>query len=244
MWPIEMARPVLAAFREVTATAPDELTTWAHLLRFPAVPDVPEPLRGGAFVTVEVTFLGGAEEAERLLAPLRSLPAVWFDTLGTVPLAELGGIAAEPVDPMPTMELSGLLRDVDAELIDRLLASASGPGSPLMVVQLRHLGGALARGTGADGPTGALTEPYQLMCLGVPVTPEVAHAIGQTFLGVRASLDGHLTGRRTFNFLSDEDDPTSAFSPAVLLRLAAIKAAVDPHGTIRSNRPVSPVVAD
>ncbi|RNM11105.1 FAD-binding oxidoreductase [Nocardioides pocheonensis] len=239
LWPIEMARPVMTAFAEVTASAPDELTAWAHLLRFPPLPEIPEPLRGGSFVSVDLTFLGSAEEAERLLAPLRSLPALRFDTLGTVPLAELGGIAAEPVDPMPTMELSGLLRDFDEVTIDRLLAAAGGPDSPLVVVQVRHLGGALTRATDADGAAGALSEPYQLFCLGVPVSPEVAYAIGQAFAEVRTALGEHLTGRRAFNFLSDDHDPTSAFSPTALERLVAVKAEVDPHGTIRSNRPVN-----
>jgi hypothetical protein len=233
-----MARPVLTAFARITATAPDELTLWAHLLRFPPLPEIPEPLRGGAFVSVDVAFLGGADEAERLLAPLRSLPALRSDSLGTVALADLGDIAAEPVDPMPIAEMSGLLRSFDEVAIDRLLDAAGGPDSPLAVVQVRHLGGALARATEADGPTGALVEPYQVFCLGVPVSPEVVHAIGQTFAAIRAALADHLSGRRAFNFLADDEDPSGALSATALGRLSAVKAEVDPRGTIRSNRPV------
>lgn len=238
LWPVEMARPVLTAFARITATAPDELTLWAHLLRFPPLPEIPEPLRGGAFVSVDVAFLGGADEAERLLAPLRSLPALRSDSLGTVALADLGDIAAEPVDPMPIAEMSGLLRSFDEVAIDRLLDAAGGPDSPLAVVQVRHLGGALARATEADGPTGALVEPYQVFCLGVPVSPEVVHAIGQTFAAIRAALADHLSGRRAFNFLADDEDPSGALSATALGRLSAVKAEVDPRGTIRSNRPV------
>jgi hypothetical protein len=238
LWPIEMARPVLNAFREVTATAPEELTLWAHLLRFPPLPEIPEPLRGGAFVSVDVTYLGAAAEAEELLAPLRTLPAVWSDSLGTVPLDQLGGIAAEPVDPMPTMELSGLLSHLDREGIDRLLEVVGGPQGSLVVVQIRHLGGALTRADEADGPAGAIAEPYQLFCLGVPVTPEVAYAVQQSFHAVETALSEHLTGRRLFNFLADDDDPSTAFSPGSLARLEDVKAAVDPQNRIRSNRPV------
>jgi FAD/FMN-containing dehydrogenase len=239
LWPIEMARPVLTSFRQIAAAAPDELTLWAHLLRFPPFPEVPEPLRGGSFVSVDVTYLGGAEEAEALLAPLRSLPALRVDTLGTVPLDELGGICAEPVDPMPTMELSGFLSDVDDVAIDRLLRIAGGAESPLLVVQLRHLGGALTRAGEADGPVGAITEQFQLFCLGVPFSPEVAAAVAQTFGAVRTALAEHFSGRRAFNFLADDADPTSALSESALTRLAAIKRAVDPEGRFRSNRPVS-----
>ena len=41
MWPIEHAPEVLRAFQQVTASAPDELTVWFHLLRFPPHPGDP-----------------------------------------------------------------------------------------------------------------------------------------------------------------------------------------------------------
>jgi hypothetical protein len=239
MWPIEMAYPVLNAFAAITAEAPEELTLWSHLFRFPPAPMVPEPLRGRAFVSVDVTFLGSADDAERLLAPLRAIPAQFSDSLATVPLAELGGIAAEPVDPMPTAELSGLLRSFDAGVVSRLLSVAGADvASPLAVVQIRHLGGALTRATEEAGPAGAIVEPYQLFCLGVPMSPELSGAIGAAFASVRETLAGDLTGRTFFNFLGDSDDPRRAFSPDALRRLGEVKGRVDPHGTVRSNRPV------
>jgi hypothetical protein len=239
LWPIEMARPVLSAFAAVTDRAPDELTLWAHLFRFPPMPMVPEPLRGRAFVSVDVTYLGSAEDCEALLEPLREIPAQFSDSLGTVALSALGDIAAEPVDPMPTAELSGLLRDFDSVAVDRLLdVAGAGVDSPLAVVQVRHLGGALARAGEQDGPAGPITEPYQLFCLGVPMSPELGAAIDGAFGSVLQSLAGHLTGRTFFNFLGDDDEPGRAFSPATLARLRAVKRTVDPAGTFRSNRPV------
>jgi hypothetical protein len=52
------------------------------------------------------------------------------------------------------------------------------------------------------------------------------------------ALARHLTGRTFFNFLGDSDDPRRAFSAEALARLGEVKRRVDPHGTIRSNRPV------
>lgn len=172
MWPVEMARPVLQAFREITARAPDELTAWAHLLRFPPDPALPEQLRGRAFVTVDVTYLGSVAEMNQLLSPLRQVPALVADTMAAVPLGELGGIAAEPVEPMPTQEYSELLYDLDEAALDRLV-DVAGAGSelPLAVVQLRHLGGELARATSDQGPNGAIRERYQVLCVGVAIPP-------------------------------------------------------------------------
>lgn len=239
MWPVEMARPVLNLFAKVTRTAPEQLTLWTHLLQFPPLPMVPEPMRGRSFVTIEAAYLGSAEEAERLLAPFRTIPALWADTMDTVELTELGAICAEPEEPMPAMEYSGLLTHFDEAAVDALVR-AVGPdsGSPLLVVQLRHVGGALARGTAADGPAGAIAEPYQLLEVGVPMTPELVPAIQAAFARTGEALAGHLSGRIAFTFLGSHDDPTRAFSAESLQRLRDMKHRVDPAGVVRSNRPV------
>lgn len=239
LWPIEMAWPVLRAFRDIAAGAPDELTLWAHLLRFPPLPELPEFLRGGAFVSVDAAYLGSAEEGAALLAPLHQIPAMCLDTVGSLPVSALGSICAEPVDPMPALEFSGLLSGLDDAAIGRLLDVAGHRvDSPLVVVQVRSLGGAIARGSAAQGPSGAVTEPFQLFCLGVPVVPELGPAIEASFAAIKVALDDHLTGRTFFTFLGDDEDPTAAFSPEALARLQDIKRAVDPTGVIRSNRPV------
>jgi hypothetical protein len=240
MWPVEMARPVLNAFAKVTQRAPEKLTLWTHLLQFPPLPMVPEPMRGRSFVTIEAAYLGSAEEAEQLLAPFRAIPALWADSMDTVQLTELGAICAEPEEPMPAMEYSGLLTHFDEAAVEGLVR-AVGPdsGSPLIVVQLRHLGGALARGTGDDGPAGGITEPYQLFELGVPMMPELVPAIQAAFARTGDALAGHLSGRTAFTFLGSDDDPTRAFSDESLRRLQETKRRVDPAGVIRSNRPVT-----
>lgn len=239
LWPLEMARPVLRAFRQITADAPDELTLWAHLFRFPPMPELPELIRGRAFVAVDMTFLGSEAEADRLLSRLRQLPAQVIDTVGIVPLSELGGIAAEPVDPMPTQEYSELLHGLDDATLDRLVdVAGAGADVPLTVVQIRHLGGALTRATAEDGPNGAIAEEYSVFCLGVPVAPGLPEAIEAAFGEVRTALGGQRSGRTLFNFLGAESDLGSTFTVAARARLREIKATVDPTGVIRSNRPV------
>ena len=147
LWPLEMARPVLRAFRQITADAPDELTLWAHLFRFPPMPELPELIRGRSFVSVDLTFLGSETEADRLVSRSGSCPRR-SSTRSGVPLSQLGGIAAEPVDPMPTQEYAELLHGLDDATLDRLVdAAGAGADLPLTVVQIRHLGGALARAT-------------------------------------------------------------------------------------------------
>ncbi len=239
MWPLEMARPVLRAWHAITQNAPDELTMWAHILRFPPVDVLPEPIRGKNFVTVEFTYLGSAEDAEALVAPLRELPAVCIDATGEFPVAALSDVCQEPTDPMPTMEWSELLTDLDVETIDKVvdIAGADAPNA-LTVLQFRHLGGALARGTADEGPNAAITEQYSVFTLGVPMVPELVPAIEASTAAVQQAVAAKRSGRTFYTFLCADTDVTRAFPAESLARLREIKQDVDPNGLFRSNRPV------
>ncbi len=239
MWPLEMARPVLRAFRAITENAPDELTTWAHLLRFPPVPFLPEAIRGKNFVSVEFTYLGCAEEAEALIAPLRELPAVAMDATGELPVANLSDICQEPTDPMPTIEWSELLTGLDVDVIDKLVDVAGADAqNALTVIQLRHLGGELARGTAEQGPNAAIEEPYLVFCLGVPMVPELVPAIQGSLAAVQQAVADQRSGRTFYTFLCADPDVSRAFPAESLERLRRIKAERDPNGLFRSNRPI------
>jgi hypothetical protein len=239
MWPIEHAPEVLRAYQAVTASAPDELTAWFHLLRFPPIPDIPEPLRGGSFVSFDLTYIGEACLAEKLLAPVRALPAPMIDTLAPVQLSRIGDILQEPLDPTPALERSRLLAELSDQAIDALLDMA-GPEaeSMLTIVQLRHLGGALARPSAHPGAVGTLEENYQLFLLGIPAVPQLVQPLLAHLDHAERTMEPFATDRRMFNFLGHDADPAQAFTPEALGRLRAIKAERDPFGVIRSNRPV------
>jgi hypothetical protein len=67
------ATEVLHAWRKWTATVPEEVTCWVHLLRLPPLPEVPEPLRGRAFAILEAACLSDAGTGAELIGPLRRL---------------------------------------------------------------------------------------------------------------------------------------------------------------------------
>ena len=239
LWPVEKMPEVLRAFREVTESAPDKLTLWYHTYQFPPMPEIPEEIRGKAFASVAVAHLGSAEEAEELIAPLRAVDGVVMDLMGPVRMADLGGIADEPVDPMPSMEHSMLLDDLSDQVIERLTCVAGeNSGSPLAVLQVRHLGGAFRRHDDAHGVCDTLDQPYLLFALGVPAMPELAAAIATTFDRLDVATEGHTNGRTVPNFLGADGDLDRAWYPATRTRLAQVKSVVDPHHTVRSNRPV------
>ncbi len=239
-FPVEDARPVLQAFAEATRQAPEELSLWASLMHFPPAPFLPEPIRGKSFVTVDLTFLGPEAEAAALIAPIRAAGRLLQDTTAVLSPSELGGVAQEPTDPTPGLDSSALMTGFDDAVIDRLLAAAGDPArTSVMSVQIRHLGGALGRDPGGNAVADRVEHPYLLFALGmVPAEPARA-VVAEGLAAVRAALDGDTVDRTVFTFLSGTDPADRAYEPERLGRLRAVKAAVDPHGRIRSNHPVT-----
>lgn len=239
LWPVEHAATVLRAFRDLAQVAPRELSIWAHVLHFPPIPDVPEPLRGRSFVNVAATYLGSRQMAEMLLWSLRDAAPVEMDLMRPLTPGEVGGVAAEPTDPMPGLEHSALLTGLDDDTIDALVATVGDPRTcPLTVVQIRGLGGAFGEDEPGGGAVRPVPEPFQLFALGVPAVPELAAAIPHAFAAVDAAIGPVASGHRMPNFtgLGQQDD--AGYDADRLARLQQIKRERDPYGTIRSNKPV------
>ena len=239
LWPVEQMEAVLRAFRAVTDTAPETLTAWYHTYQFPPDPAMPEFLRGKAFASVAVAYLGAPAEGERLLAPFRAVPGVVMDLIGVVPMAQLRTIADEPTEPTPFMDHSLFLDDLSDDTIAALVAATgAGSRSALALLQIRHLGGAFARAGEDDGACGHIEEPFIVFAMGVPAAPGLAEAIAATFADVDTALAGHTDGRTVPNFLGTGGDLDRVWDRGTRARLAAVKRTVDPLSTIRSNRPV------
>ncbi|MCO8277501.1 FAD-binding oxidoreductase [Actinoplanes sp. TRM 88003] len=222
LWTGEHAAVVLEAYREITATAPDELTVWFDLLHFPG---------GAPVVAIDATHLGGEAEARDLLAPLDRLPQPLSDSRRVMTVAELGGITGEPTDPSPGLSRGELLTTLDDTVAATLLAE---PIAPLISVQLRHLGGAFAQPS--DSPHGPLTEPHALSLFGVPFDPATAGAVADRQAALAAALP--VSGRKPYTFLGPAESVADAFTPEVVTRLRNIKQNHDPYGVFRSNFPV------
>ena len=123
----ERSREVLHTWNGLLDTFPDELMTWASLMHFPPIPDVPAFARGRSFAVVMGAFLGSEADGRDLLAPLRALgPA--RDTFAMVPPVALSDLAMDPLDPLPFHLTHQLLDGLSPEAIDELPALA-GPAS-------------------------------------------------------------------------------------------------------------------
>jgi FAD/FMN-containing dehydrogenase len=230
------AAALLHAYANWTATLPDGMCTALQLLRLPPFPDIPEPLRGRFTVQLCAAWPGDPAEGERLLAPMRAVAPAIVDLIGEMPYAEVDRVFQDPQHPVPAAEECLLLPGLPEGAIGTLLELA-GPDAttPLLVVALRHLGGALARPPAVEDAVGARDAAYLLQTVGIlagPHAPDVPAAMA----AARAAMSPQST-RRTFVNLhgtpGDESDRALAWPAQTYERLLRVKRRYDPADLLR-----------
>jgi FAD/FMN-containing dehydrogenase len=202
-------------------------------------PDLFWALRGGSFTVVFGAFLGSEGEGRALLRPVRDLgPAM--DTFAVVPPAVLGDMAMDPPDPLPFVSATALLSDLPSAGVDDLVAAAGpGSGSPLAMVELRQLGGALARRSPGAGARATLPGTLAMFALGV-AEDEAAAATARTYLdAVERAVLPYRSGDYP-NFVEEPTDASAFFDADTLARLRQMKALYDPTDLFKGNHHIPP----
>jgi hypothetical protein len=200
------------------------------------VPFLPDYLRARSFVLVEAAILGAAADADVLVAPLRALgPEI--DTMAVIPTRDLSLVNMDPDFPLPYVGEGILLTDLPGPAIERVVEAFTG--SPLLHVEVRHLGGALARRSPEHGVLDAIDEPFLAFTFGLTPDARSRTAVANAVAGVLASLEPWDSGRRYLNFAETRMDPRSIFPLESFERLRAAKARYDPTGLFRANHSVA-----
>ncbi|MEU3845121.1 FAD-binding oxidoreductase [Streptomyces sp. NPDC028635] len=244
----EDAEPLLRTWAQWTKTVPPQMCTGFTLLRMPPLPFIPEPLRGGFFARVAVVFDGTPEDADELLAPLRTAAPVLFDTVEDMPYTELDRIYEDPRDPLPARESCLLLRDLSPEAITAFLGLA-GPADrdfPILMVEIRHMGGAMSRPVRGEDAVCARDAEFLLEWVGVPADPDLAVAIESATAALHTTMAPYGTGHTMVNLHGapgDENDRSRAWSPDTYDRLRRTKRSHDPANLLRYGHAVPPVAA-
>jgi hypothetical protein len=240
-FPIERSSEVLHAWRQWTDTVPDEVTSVGRILRFPPAPEVPEAVRGRALAVVEAAYLGDATSGAELIGPLRKLGPE-LDTFATIPATSLGQLHMDPEQPVPGISDGASLGDAPAPAIDTLVELA-GPDvdSPLLVVELRHLGGALGRDAPGAGAQPRIDANYVMFAGGLTPTPELDQRVRAHVRAVKEALTPWRAVYDYYNFVETPADSGAVLPAASHRRLRQIKAMYDPDQMIVSAHPVRPI---
>jgi FAD/FMN-containing dehydrogenase len=240
-WPAGAALPVVQAWRELTqGGVPDYFASAARLANFPAIPAVPEHLRGRSFAVIFVTHLGPAAEADRLLAPLRALDPD-TDTIQAMPAAALVRLHLDPDQPTASVSDGLMLASLPAQAVESFVRDA-GPDAarPPVWAELLHVGGEMKRARPGGGALAAIDAEYQLSAGGPAPFPQAVSAMEDSVATVLAGLRPWAARQMYLNLADTSRDPATFWTPQAYDRLRRIKTAVDPDNLIRANHPVPP----
>ena len=237
-WPVERAGEVLRSWREWAETVPDEVTSVGRILHFPPFPDVPEPLRGNSFVIVEAVLVGSESDGAALVAPLRELdPAM--DTFAAVGPTALQHLHMDPPHPVPGVGDGLFLERLPNEAIDAFVQSGV---PPLISLEIRQLGGAMASSSQRHGAVGTLDAGYVMFAVGMAPSPEIAAAIHDAVDLVKAGLAPWESERTYFNFSERQVGGARLYPRKTYTyqRLRKLRAVHDAGEMFVSNHPIPP----
>ena len=164
-----------------------------------------------------------------------------MDTVALVPAPSITALHMDPPHPVPGAGDGTMLREVTAETVAAMVAAAGiGAGSPLISVELRQLGGALARRAPGHGAAASLDGAYALYAVGMAPTPQAVDAVHAHTEGLLHALAPWTAERTYFNFTERRVDQRELHDADTLARLRAVKAEVDPDELFRVVHPVRP----
>ncbi|MEV5201055.1 FAD-binding oxidoreductase [Streptomyces sp. NPDC053720] len=234
-----VAAEVAGRYLEWTRTVPDTLTSSLAAIRYPDLPQLPQPLRGRYVISVRVAYTGSAAEGERLVAPLRAIGPAAADSLREMTYADSHTIHSDPPFPHAYYGDSVVLDELDAGLAARVL-ELTGPKAPMMtVVQLNHLGGALAARPAVDNAV-----PYReagfLLRLLSPLDGTDVASVRALYAEVAGLLAPGALGR-SLGFSFGGGDRTEGFHDArTQKRLAGLVSRHDPASLFGGSYGISP----
>jgi FAD/FMN-containing dehydrogenase len=230
---------VIADFMAAAEAAPEELSAIAAVMAAPPMPFIPPERQGELVVMAMLTYAGEAEAGQRAVAPFRALAEPIADMVKPMPYA---GMFPPEGEFHPTAVGHTMFLDrVDAEVAGTIMEHLQASDAAMRVVQLRALGGAMAR---------------------VPVEATAfAHRHSRIMANVAAFYDGPADRERRqawvdalvadlqqgddgayVNFLGDEGPGRvrQAYPGPTWDRLVEVKRRYDPGNLFRRNQNIPP----
>ena len=165
------AADVLHAYRHWITGLTEQTSASVALLHLPPDPAVPEPIRGRYVVHLRMAHVGDSGEGARLARGIRSAAPVLLDALGDLPTTSLDLVLQDPPAPTPAHERGSLLDQLTPDTIDAVVREASAPGSPLMLAEIRQLGGAIARPPATPSAVPGRSAPFVLFAIALDIPP-------------------------------------------------------------------------
>jgi FAD binding domain len=240
LFPAELAAEGLRAYRDWTAELPEEVGSLMRFLNLTPIPDVPEPIRGKKVLAIAATCIGSEEEGQRAIARLREIGEPVMDTFAQVPAPALTRIAMDPEPPVPALGHHAILGELPDEALDAFVEVA-GPDSdsPLLLAELRHLGGALARPAENGGALDKLDGEFVMLGIGLLMDPAMREPIQAHLEKLVETMKPWAAPAGYLNYAEQPCDVDAILPEQTCRRLNQVKRSWDPDELIRSNHSVA-----
>jgi len=224
----------IASFVDAASYAPDELSTIATVVSAaPPLPFIPAEHHGRPVLMAQLVFAGEAD-AEQTLAPFRALGPL-ADMIRPQAYPDLYG--PEPEGPSVVAANTMFLDMVDESVAEAMIAHLRESTAQVAAVQLRVLGGAVAR-VSSDA-TAFAHRSRRMIATVAALDTKPGH--GDWVRDVPSALR---QGERAafVNFVGDEgaERVREAYPGKTWDRLAAIKREYDPENLFRHNQNIQP----
>jgi FAD/FMN-containing dehydrogenase len=245
-YPLEDQPEILRGWREYVEAAPNEVTSVCVSLTFPADPEMPEAIHDRPVAVIGGVYAGDADEGMKVLQPLRELGTPLVDLSQPMPFTAVQA-AFDPLFPRNQLRAywkSQYLEELSDGAIDLMAAKAAERPAPLTLVNMFHMGGAIADVGPEDTAFSERSSPYMVSIDGMWADPADD---ADNVAWVRSTWDAFSefgTGGVYLNFTGLEDEAASAGVDSAfgrnLSRLGEVKAKYDPDNFFRLNNNIAP----
>jgi FAD/FMN-containing dehydrogenase len=219
-----------------TLYAPDELSVIFNIMPAPPMPFLAPELHGKLIVMALLMYAGDPADGEKVIAPLRSLATPLADMVRPMRYKEIFFPEDKSYRPL-SIAKTMFMKFVDEKVAQTILDQLNNSDAAMRAVQLRILGGAMAR-VAADATAYAYRTSSILTNVATFYTGPADYAQRETWVHDTArSLDQGEKGAYV-NFLGDEGESgvRSAYPDKTWQRLLKIKEQYDPTNLFRLNQ--------
>ena len=230
---------VIAGFLEVAEAAPEELSSIANITVAPPMPFIPPEAHGKPVLMGLLAYVGPVDQGEDAIAPFRSLAEPLADMVRTIRYPELyEGEEAEVRYASGANFFADSLEPADVEAILEQLQQST---AMMKAVQLRVLGGALARVPQEVTAFAHRDRGLFVNIAAMYMDPEEKDTHDAWVAGVAGLLSRDGAGGYV-GFLGEEDEATirAAYPGPNWDRLREIKQRYDPDNLFRLNHNIPP----
>ena len=232
--PLSEAGNAMRFYRDFTKSAPEQLQTYCVLLSSPD---------GHPCLAFIVCYNGPVEAGEAAVAPLRSYGQPLEDTLAPLPYPVIQGFGA-PVYPDRRNNYwkSSFIEELSDAAIDAIVEQFAAVPSPLSLLALEQLGGAIARVPEDETAFSDRHYSYSLVITGNWTDPADNDRNVQWVRDVYDAVRPYVSNAVYVNYLEREEDArvASAYTASTYQRLQALKQEYDPTNLFRANYNIPP----